>query len=185
MLQTVKEIYGFDEFRLDVSEERLLLCGNEPVPLPEKAFEILRVLVENAGHLVGKDELLNEVWAGAFVEENNLDKNISLLRRALGEKKGGKKFIETVRGHGYRFVAKVRRTEAGKGRKAEEEASDAPIFLSSSRQTRRAGNVVALAKWRREAKENEAPNENSSNVETEFNPAHVEEKKLSRSDDKN
>ena len=101
-----KEIYEFDEFRFDISEH-LLLRRNEPVPLPAKAFETLHLLIGKAGHLVEKDEILKTVWADAFVEENNLDKSVSILRRALGEKKGGRKFIETVRGHGYRFVGDV------------------------------------------------------------------------------
>ncbi|MDQ3649628.1 MAG: winged helix-turn-helix domain-containing protein [Acidobacteriota bacterium] len=80
----------------------------ERVPLADKAFETLCALVKRGNHLVGKDELLAEVWAGAIVEENNLDKNISYLRKVLGEKADKAKFIETVRGHGYRFVAEVR-----------------------------------------------------------------------------
>src|SRR5688572_3819249 len=132
MAQTVKEIYEFDDFRLDISE-RLLLRQNEPVPLPEKAFETLRLLVKNAGHLVEKNEILNTVWAGVIVEENNLDKNISILRRALGEKKG-RKFIETVRRHGYRFVAEVRKLEVERTRKVGDELADKPIILSPTPQ---------------------------------------------------
>jgi serine/threonine-protein kinase len=101
-----KELYEFDKFRLEVSE-RILWRAGERVPLSEKAFDTLVALVRRGNHLVGKDELLAEVWAGAFVEENNLDKNISILRRVLGERDGKGKFIETVRGHGYRFVAPV------------------------------------------------------------------------------
>jgi DNA-binding winged-HTH domains len=106
MPRAVREIYEFGDFRLDVAEH-LLLRRTERQPLPQKAFQILSLLVENAGHLVCKDELFRTVWGGTFVEVNNLDKNISLLRRALGEKKGERKFIETVRGRGYRFVAPV------------------------------------------------------------------------------
>lgn len=101
-----KELYEFDKFRLEVSE-RILWRENERVPLSEKAFDTLVALVRRGNHLVGKDELLAEVWADAIVEENNLDKNISILRRALGERDGKGKFIETVRGHGFRFVAPV------------------------------------------------------------------------------
>src|SRR5688500_1701661 len=188
MAQRVKKIYEFDEFRLDISE-RLLLRQNEPISLPEKAFEILRLLIENAGHLVEKHEILNTVWAGAFVEENNMDKNISILRRALGEKKGGKKYIETVRGHGYRFVAKVRRNksdfetprlgadaEPGKREGREKSLDDTPVLLSSapqipfasSRQTKRSGNVVALAQWRRDVEEVEEISENAASDKAAF-----------------
>lgn len=106
-----KEIYEFDKFRLDVSE-RILWHDGERLPLSEKAFDTLCALVRRGNHLVGKDELLTEVWADAIVEENNLDKNISLLRRVLGERAGKGKFIETVRGHGYRFVPVVRVSDA-------------------------------------------------------------------------
>ena len=107
MFHPNKELYEFDEFRLDVAERTLSRRG-ERVPLTEKAFETLCALVKHGNHLVGKDELMTEVWAGAIVEENNLDKNISYLRKVLGENSGKAKFIETVRGHGYRFVAEVR-----------------------------------------------------------------------------
>jgi DNA-binding winged helix-turn-helix (wHTH) protein/tetratricopeptide (TPR) repeat protein len=101
-----RELYEFGTFRLDVAE-RLLSRGGERVPLSEKAFDTLCVLVRRGNHLVRKDELLNEVWPDAIVEENNLDKNISLLRQVLGERTGKGKFIETVRGHGFRFVPEV------------------------------------------------------------------------------
>jgi DNA-binding winged helix-turn-helix (wHTH) protein/tetratricopeptide (TPR) repeat protein len=100
-------LYEFDKFRLDVAE-RLLLREGQRVPLPEKAFATLCALVRRGNHLVHKDELLSEVWADAIVEENNLDKNISLLRHVLGERTGKGKFIETVRGYGFRFVPEVR-----------------------------------------------------------------------------
>jgi len=103
-----KELYEFENFRLDVSE-RILWREDEKIPLSEKAFETLCALVRRGNRLVSKDELLNEIWAGAFVEENNLDKNISILRNVLGERAGRGKFVETVRGHGFRFVADVRR----------------------------------------------------------------------------
>lgn len=107
MARENKEIYEFGAFRLNVAE-RLLLRDGERVPLSEKAFETLCSLVRRGNHLVRKDELLSEVWPDAIVEENNLDKNISLLRQVLGERTGEGKFIETVRGHGFRFVPEVR-----------------------------------------------------------------------------
>jgi TolB-like protein/DNA-binding winged helix-turn-helix (wHTH) protein len=106
-----KELYEFDKFRLDVSE-RILWRETERVPLSEKAFDTLCALVRRGNHLVGKDELLAEIWADAVVEENNLDKNISLLRQVLGERAGEGKFIETVRGHGFRFVPFVQITSS-------------------------------------------------------------------------
>ncbi|HEY9502827.1 MAG TPA: winged helix-turn-helix domain-containing protein [Pyrinomonadaceae bacterium] len=111
-----RELYEFGAFRLDVAE-RLLTCAGERVPLSEKAFDTLCVLVRRGNHLVGKDQLLNEVWPDAVVEENNLDKNISLLRQVLGERAGKGKFIETVRGHGFRWVPEVHRIEEEKSGK--------------------------------------------------------------------
>jgi Tol biopolymer transport system component/DNA-binding winged helix-turn-helix (wHTH) protein len=98
--------YEFGPFRLDVSEQRLLHDG-EPIPLTPKMFELLRVLVENAGHLVEKEQLLAQVWSNTFVEEGNLNRGISVLRKALGET-SAQRYIETVPKRGYRFVADVR-----------------------------------------------------------------------------
>lgn len=123
-----KELYEFEEFRLDVSE-RLLSREGERVPLSEKAFETLCALVRRGNRLVGKEELLNEIWPDVIVEENNLDKNISLLRQVLGERTGKGKFIETVRGHGFRFVPQVREIEEEekekKGRRGKENGAAA------------------------------------------------------------
>jgi TolB-like protein/DNA-binding winged helix-turn-helix (wHTH) protein/lipopolysaccharide biosynthesis regulator YciM len=102
-----KALYEFSDFRLDIPE-RLLIRKGKRVWLSEKAFQTLCVLVEKAGHLVPKDELMSRVWPDSIVEENNLDKSVSTLRHALGENQKNKgKFIETVRGRGYRFVATV------------------------------------------------------------------------------
>ena len=99
-------LYDFAGFSLDPSERRLLHDG-EPVALTPKCFDLLVVLVENRGHLLGKDELLERLWPGQFVEEINLSFNISSLRKALGEGQGGRHFIETVPKKGFRFVAHV------------------------------------------------------------------------------
>jgi TolB-like protein/Tfp pilus assembly protein PilF len=80
--------------------------------LTPKATEILLVLLKNAGQLVKKEELLNEVWSDTFVEEANLTQNIFTLRRALDEEGGGRKYIETVSRRGYRFVAPVRKVSS-------------------------------------------------------------------------
>jgi DNA-binding winged helix-turn-helix (wHTH) protein/pimeloyl-ACP methyl ester carboxylesterase/class 3 adenylate cyclase len=100
-------LYEFGPFTLDKCE-RLLLCGGDLVALTPKVFETLRVLVENSGHVVSKEELIQQVWPDSFVEENNLAQNISILRKALGEGVAGLKYIETVPKRGYRFVADVR-----------------------------------------------------------------------------
>src|SRR6478672_3147474 len=98
--------YKFGPFHLDPAEHRLLREGVE-VGLQLKAFEILCLLVENAGRLIKKEEILSRVWPDTIVEENNLNKNVSLLRKALGESATGQSYIETVPRVGYRFVATV------------------------------------------------------------------------------
>jgi pimeloyl-ACP methyl ester carboxylesterase/DNA-binding winged helix-turn-helix (wHTH) protein len=98
--------YQFGPFCLDIRERRLLR-GCEVVPLRLKVFDTLRVLVENAGRLVTKQELLDTVWPETTVEENNLNHNVSVLRKALGERATGQQYIETVPRVGYRFAAPV------------------------------------------------------------------------------
>ena len=102
-----KANYEFDGFRLDASK-RLLFNGDEPVALMPKAFDILLYLVERAGTVADKDEIMSAIWPDTVVEENNLTQNISALRRALGEKHRENRFIATVPGRGYKFVAEVR-----------------------------------------------------------------------------
>lgn len=98
--------YTFGSFQLDVKERRLV-CGEQVVPLRSKVFDTLCILVENHGRLVRKDELMQKLWPDSVVEENNLDHNISKLRRALCDGKDGQQFIETVPRQGYRFTADV------------------------------------------------------------------------------
>ena len=104
--------YRFGPFLLDVRERRLSRDG-EAIPLRLKVFDTLLVLVGRAGHLVTKQELLDAVWPEANVEENNLNHNVSVLRKALGESATGQQFIETVPRVGYRFVAAVASHEEG------------------------------------------------------------------------
>ncbi len=103
-------VFRFNEFHLDVAERRLLRSG-EPVVLRAKVFDTLAILVENHGRLIRKDDLMKRLWPDSIVEENNLDHNISKIRRALGEN-GVTKYIETVPRQGYRFVADVQMTDA-------------------------------------------------------------------------
>ena len=102
----VRGAYHFGPFHLDVRERRLSR-GEEVIPLRLKVFDTLLVLVENAGRLVTKQELLDTVWPETTVEENNLNHNVSVLRKALGEKATGQQYIETVPRVGYRFAAPV------------------------------------------------------------------------------
>ncbi len=99
-------VFAFGSFTL-VPSERLLLRHRLAVPLTGRAFDLLTALVENAGHLVSKDDLLARVWPGVVVEEVNLSVNISALRKVLSRDAGGGDWIETVPRQGYRFNAPV------------------------------------------------------------------------------
>lgn len=108
MQQKTKCFYDFGAFRLD-PVEHVLLSASSRVPLTPKAFETLLALVESAGHILEKDELLKRVWPDTYVEEGTLARNISTLRKALGDDPEGKAYIETIPRRGYCFVAPVRR----------------------------------------------------------------------------
>ena len=77
------------------------------MPITSKTFDVLVVLLEQRDHIVSKDELLNRVWPDTVVNENNLARQISSLRRALGQRPDQHDFVVTIPGHGYRFVATV------------------------------------------------------------------------------
>src|SRR6478752_7159648 len=102
----MSNLYQFGPFRLDTQEQRLLSDG-KPVQLTPKSFELLRVLVENPGRLLHKDELLKLVWPDSYVEEGNLSHHVFALRKALGDEKASTQYIETVPRRGYRFIADV------------------------------------------------------------------------------
>src|SRR5215475_15743350 len=105
-----EHVYEFDRFRLD-PQERILLREGQRLRLEPKDLEILLVLVENHGHTVGKEELLEKVWPGTFVEEGNLARHISVLRQVLGQGQSESQYIETIPKRGYRFVAPVRQVD--------------------------------------------------------------------------
>src|SRR5918993_506380 len=109
-----KQLYEFGPFLLDPAE-RVLTRGGQPVPLTPKVFDLLVVLVESGGHLLGKKDLMEAVWPDSFVEEGNLTFSISSLRKALGEDRKEHRYIETVPRSGYRFVANVRVLEGNSG----------------------------------------------------------------------
>jgi eukaryotic-like serine/threonine-protein kinase len=106
-LQASKHFYEFGPFRIDLTD-KLLFRGTSAVPLTPKAFDTLVVLVEAAGRILEKDDLMKRVWPDTIVEENNLTQNISALRKALGQGADEKPYIETLPRRGYRFVAAVR-----------------------------------------------------------------------------
>lgn len=98
--------YSFGPFRLDQKERRLWKSGEE-VPLHPKGFDLLALLVREAGHLKRRTELIEALWPRTIVEENNLTVHLSLVRKALGEKRGAAQYIQTVSRHGYRFIGEV------------------------------------------------------------------------------
>ena len=101
--------YEFDEFRVD-TERRLLLRKGEQISLTPKVFDLLLVFIENRGEMLEKNRLMELLWSDSFVEESNLVQNVAVLRRALGEKSKENKFIVTIPGRGYRFVAEITST---------------------------------------------------------------------------
>jgi len=140
-----KEIYQFDRFLLDPAE-RILSCDGAPLSLTPKAFDILICLVRNQGHIVTKDELLRQVWPDTFVEEINLAVNVSAIRKALGDSVQECRFVATVPGRGYRFVAEVRHPPNQNGNeKPPEIAQDCGAREVSSE----FGNTPVVAAFRR------------------------------------
>jgi DNA-binding winged helix-turn-helix (wHTH) protein/tetratricopeptide (TPR) repeat protein len=136
-----RRAYRFGPFQLEVRERRLSR-GSDVIPLRLKVFDTLRVLVENAGRLVTKQELLDCLWPDAAVEENNLNHNVSVLRKALGEKATGQQYIETVPRAGYRFVATVEVAELSDA--ARPVTDEAAAASSPARGRRRALALIAV-----------------------------------------
>ena len=99
--------YEFGRFQIDVSN-RILSSEQEQIPLQARAFDCLLYLIEHAGQLVTKGEMMRAIWADSFVEESNLTVAISTIRRVLGEEQQNRRYIRTVPGRGYRFVCSVR-----------------------------------------------------------------------------
>src|SRR5580704_15233326 len=101
-----KPVYRFQGFELEPTERRLSE-GGRPIALTPKVFDTLVLLVERAGQVVSKDELMKALWPRGFVDESNLTKHIWFIRRALGDRERDSHFIETVPKAGYRFIAPV------------------------------------------------------------------------------
>ncbi len=106
MSQSFNDLYFFGPYRLAPGERRLWR-GEACVHLTPRAFDLLVLLVQSAGHLLCRDQLIKQLWGNTLVEEHGLTWNISALRRALGDDGEAPVYIETVRGHGYRFIAPV------------------------------------------------------------------------------
>jgi len=98
----MSDLYQLGEYEVDVRRRQLRREG-ELVPLPQKPFEVLLVLIERQGGAVTKEELMNAVWQNAFVEESNLTQSIFLLRKALADRASGARYILTLPGVGYQL----------------------------------------------------------------------------------
>jgi DNA-binding winged helix-turn-helix (wHTH) protein len=134
-------VLQFGPFRID-REQRLLTIGNAVIALAPKVFDTLLALVESGGRVVDKDTLLQKVWPDAFVEEGSLPRNISTLRKALGEGPHDQKYIATIPKRGYRFVAAVTTASTAAAGGDSEAAFAAPHnFVGRQREMHR------LASW--------------------------------------
>ena len=139
MNEQVSRRYEFGSFALDPGK-RLLLRDGEPVPLAPKVLEILQLLIENRGRVLTKDELLEQVWNDTMVEEGGLTRNISILRKALGERPDEHQYIVTVPGRGYQFVADVHeRRDDGKRSGMDEPADPVKEFAAKANSIWHAG----------------------------------------------
>jgi DNA-binding winged helix-turn-helix (wHTH) protein len=125
MFKQPRHLFEFGRFRLDRTE-RFLFQDGAAIPLSPRLFDTLLVLVENRGHVVQKNDLMQKVWNDVAVEENNLTQSISALRKILGDNLDGPIFIETIPKRGYRFVAPVKEVSE------EETGSDRPSVSNLS-----------------------------------------------------
>src|ERR1700741_2097441 len=103
----------FGPFELNIAE-RSLKKADQIIPLGGRAYDILIALLENAGEAVGKAELIAEAWPDVTVEEGSLRVHLSALRKALGDGQFGNKYIASIQGHGYSFIAPVSRFQPDK-----------------------------------------------------------------------
>ncbi len=113
MQRQSRPAYQFGAFRLDVAERRLQQRGRA-LPLTPKVFDVLRVLVQNHGHLVEKGQLLAEVWPDSYIEEGALSRSVSIIRKTLGDDGSESQYIETIPKRGYRFIAPVTELDASR-----------------------------------------------------------------------
>jgi DNA-binding winged helix-turn-helix (wHTH) protein len=104
--ESITRGFAFGSYRF-LPWQRLLLESDRPVKLGSRALEILTVLVENAGEIVGKAQLMRRVWPDNIVEEAALRVHMAALRKILGDGREGRRFIATVPQRGYSFVAPV------------------------------------------------------------------------------
>jgi DNA-binding winged helix-turn-helix (wHTH) protein len=164
MIRRAREYYEFGPFRVDAAE-RVLLHDGEVVPLTPKVFDTLLVLVENSGHTLTKSEMMNLVWPDATVEESNLTTNISVLRKAMGERSDRHQYIETIPWQGYRFVARSGKCRMNPRFDRGGDDQLTVVIDKSNRQSTRFRSLILInAQYRRSAV---GLNQDSANLETE------------------
>src|SRR5262245_24315658 len=111
MSSDASDVVEFKGFRLERGKRRLTGPDGAAIALKPKAFNTLALFVAHAGEVLDKRAIFDAVWPGVVVEENNLNQVISALRRALGDRRDEPRFIATLPGRGYQFVAPVRTVE--------------------------------------------------------------------------
>ncbi len=163
-------VYVFGEFSLYVSE-RCLVRGGQRTDLTPRNFQLLLKLVQDAGHLIEKETLLNEVWKDANVEEGNLARTVSNLRKILGDPKEKSIYIQTVPRVGYRFIAEVTEKLAERAEGAEKSLKNrsrekyltAKTMLAIAILLMFIASVFAVVNWQNRSRNNTA--ESFSRVE--------------------
>ena len=121
------EVFAFEGFSLDPRQRRLFGPDGRSLPLSGRAFDTLLYLVEHPNQLIDKQALMKAVWPNVIVEDNNLNQNILIVRRVLGESPGEHRFIVTVPGRGFRFVPAVRRLDGASAAWATSKATEASL----------------------------------------------------------
>ena len=133
MSRVNSNLYEFGGFSLN-AQNRTLRRGAAAVPLTPKAFDLLLMLVENAGRIVTKDELMKAVWPDSFVEESNLTQTVFMVRKVLDET-ADRRYIQTVQGQGYRFLVPVKEATL-EGPEGEPPGTERPVAASKAVEVR-------------------------------------------------
>ncbi|HVF46865.1 MAG TPA: winged helix-turn-helix domain-containing protein [Pyrinomonadaceae bacterium] len=136
-------IFEFDRFRLD-SHVLMLYRDGADLALPPKVVRTLLVLVQNAGAIVSKDDLITEVWSDSIVEESNLSKCLYQLRKTLGNRPNGEPYIQTFRRRGYRFNGEAHLVPNGSAPDRRQAGAEMPHRIST---VERHGNVLRVVEW--------------------------------------
>lgn len=138
--------YAFDRFIVDVAQRRVLGADGRPLAITARVFDLLLVLIEAAGRPVEKSQLLERVWGDVAIEEGNLARNVSTLRKLLGDSSDEPRYIVTLSGRGYQFVAPVRvLTDESDPQGTADSGAEAvpPVIAESAGPTRLSGAFTA------------------------------------------